>query len=293
MTILILISVTLVIFAVWLYFVSYPLYTSATLSDDTGFEYEPTRARKIGNFIRYIQFLNRLFIKISSGKLRKIFSKTNFGFKGKFNSNGLKYIRYGKFTKEFFPSFNNWLKNNKEIISGVKNITISSHSVNSSREYIVGSLNLPVRGYVNNSAILKMSFLPIDKCDDSLPKFLVDRTSNELTIKIIREKGNQQVDIQVIGIGFDVIPLEKESQTGNYLFFCWGCYFPNSGIQNLYIKMKLGSDNEYILHSISHRIRVVQFDHMTNNQIRLFAGIIGFVGTVLGICVALKKIGII
>ena len=154
-------------------------------------------------------------------------------------------------------------------------------------------MRLPFRAYINNSFILTLTLLPVVRFEDNLPKVSLERSSDKLAILVYWEGDNTYLEVQLVGVGIEVKSLEPGSQTGNSLFYSWGCFFPNSGIQTLYIRMKLCHGQGDITQRLSHKVKVVQFDHMTINQIRFIAGVVGFVGTVLGICVALKKLEIL
>jgi hypothetical protein len=81
---------------------------------------------------------------------------------------------------------------------------------------------------------------------------------------------------------------------GRVLSFEWNCYFPNSGIHEMAVLLRVGNDTSLLdVGSLRGQIRVVQFDHLTQRQARMVAVAAAIVGAALAFAEQATKLHLV
>lgn len=149
-------------------------------------------------------------------------------------------------------------------------------------------MKLPKRVYVNDSCVVELSLVPelryLSNVSSKLS--LVNKEDGGVLIRADWNTHSKSLEIKLTGVGIDVTPLDPELQSGESVFFSWGCAFPHSGLQTLVFRINLYYHNGSAISRIVHTVKVVQLDHLTSRQIRVFASVaavLGVISTLLGI----------
>lgn len=273
-----------------------------SLFEDTGIdiELEPTTVRKIGNGLRYIFYLSDLLVRATRNRVRRSYTKIREAL-GVETPDGLRRFRNwdSRWRREgFFPSFKDWhqeLKRSRRIRAVVHSALYRSSF--GETVHLIGTMRLPRRVYVNDSDIVELSLVPELDLGRTLPKLSVERDEDGgVRIQVNRDRFGGSLEVNLTGVGVEVTPIDPEIQSGQYVFFSWGCAFPHSGLQTLVLRITVHSHHKTSAGTsstqrVKHRVKVNQIDHLTSRQVRVFASaaaVLGVLGTIIGILKALE-----
>lgn len=238
-----------------------------------------TLAQRVGASIRYLLFLLDLLrvalVNVLLG-LRERFQKDD-EHRRSFSRLYFRFNRELWRKKSFFPSFKEWeavlRRQEREDARGPRGAS-PLYRPPFEAVYLVGSLRLPERAYVNDACVLELTFAPYLQYASSEPAQLSLHKNRDGSTQVIAEwRGDtRSISVSLSGIGIDVQALEPEVQQNCYAFFAWGCSFKHSGLQQLVLRVTLVSGFVNTSARYVHRVRVVQFGRLTARQVRVVAG---------------------
>lgn len=151
----------------------------------------------------------------------------------------------------------------------------------------------PKKGYFQDAGIISLTFtrdwLSLPGFGElPMPISVRDTKTGKLVMLLLKpEDMNQtelEVEIQAAGITIEGEKQQRQPANSTHLQYHWTCHFPNSGNLKLRLIPRLcHPSGQRTLQPIDCSIKVVQFDHLTQRQLRLvsaFCGIIALIGTI-------------
>lgn len=302
------VAIALFLTSFWLFYHSHLEHKSAKINciifkpTNIQIELEPTLARKVGNGFRYLLYLFDLLAKTIHHKVERVYNKIKefLGLKslGKFRRYiGLRRELWRK--KNFFPSFKDWvykLEREEREFARMPHAASPHYVPPVGAVHLIGTMKLPKRIYANDACVIELSFIPeLTYFNNVSPKLSVVHRKDDGGVLICADWNSQRkhLEVKLIGVGINVTPLDPEIQSGDSVYFSWGCAFPNSGLQTLVFQINLHLHLQSYNTRLIHTVKVVQLDHLTSRQIRVLASItaiLGVISTTLGI---LKAFGIL
>ena len=276
------------VLAAWLYRRTVPIVNSAILNYIL---YEPveieaevlTLATKAGNAIRYVLYLVDGFYSHVQTRIRERKRVRRF--------RGLRSRKKLWQKARVFPSLEQW-RRERWWRNQVPQYSSGVYRPPYPHVKLLGSMKLPTRVYVNSSCIVELSLYPEHTGHEHAePRFSLEQRGDETVIVSVWNEEWRDLEIRLVGIGIDIVPIDSEVQSGSAMHFSWGCTFRHSGIQTLALRTRVRFHMGWNSYGLNHTVRVVQLDHLTTRQIRILAGVLGFISTAIGVAVGLDSLG--
>ncbi len=284
---LLLISTLSITFFFYIQIKYIPIQIKSVLYEDENLDIKiPTSLiQSIGDRLAYFLFLIERFLLLLKRKIINIFSKRTKRRHG---------IDFDLF--HLWPSFARWIDSHK-----LKGMALHSPAFTYPTQefFLTGSLHLPKRAYVGDTCIITLDLFPeFINGDTPKPKIEIKNDDDgNISIVLGWEKSHRWLHIQLIGVGITIKPLDSEAQDiyQKVCSYSWGCLFERSGFHTIALRCALTSSYDggsfgQSKTGINHTVKVVQFDHMTSRQIKIFAGVFGIISTILTILIGIQKL---
>jgi hypothetical protein len=162
-----------------------------------------------------------------------------------------------------------------------------------------GDIEVPRKAYVNDTHSINIQLLPTHEIPIDGTKILNEKKSkNGKTLQILiepRYDSEQLLEIELLAAGVEISGDLKQSQllTQRALNYHWSCYFPNSGVHRITLVFRLLQPSITLeLGTVTHAVKVVKVDHLTQNQVWLLTTFFGIISGALAIAELLHRLGV-